>query len=105
MSLKTGRIYKIVCGLSNDVYVGSTFNELKHRFQGHKDSYKRWKLKKTNSKVSAFDLFDKYDIKNFKIMLIKEYQVCDKHHLSVYEQLWINKTKCVNINSAFAIDY
>lgn len=35
-----GRIYKIVSGQGNEYYVGSTFDELRYRFNAHKDSYK-----------------------------------------------------------------
>ena len=46
-----------------------------------------------------------YGIQNFKIILIKEYMVYREHkkdhrHLFVYEQLWINKMKCINIQCA-----
>ena len=102
MSQQVGKVYKIVCGLSDDVYIGSTFNELKHRFQGHKKGYKRCT---TENKRVLYQLFDKYGIDNFKIILIKQYMVCDRSHLRMYEQLWINKTKCINMVSAFGIDY
>ena len=49
-----------------------------------------------------FDYFEKYGIENFKIILIKSYNVVRTHqkdhkHLHAYELLWINKTKnCCN---------
>ena len=92
---KIGRIYKIICSQSDDVYIGSTFNELRVRFSQHKNLYDSWSEGKTN-KCSIYPIIEKYGIDKFKIILISEYNVVDKHHLHAYEQLWINKTRCVN---------
>jgi len=76
--------------------------------EAHRNGYNKW-LKGENKKpCSCFSYFQKYGIENFKIVLIKSYEVCRVHnkdswHLRAYETLWINKTKCVNINSP--IDY
>jgi hypothetical protein len=94
----TGHIYKIICNLdSSFCYIGSTFNQLRHRWQTHKQDYKDKK-----GTFSIHKYFDKYDIENFKIILIKSYNVVRTHrkdhkHLHAYETLWISKTKnCVN---------
>ena len=71
---------------------------MRHRWQEHKQQYKRG-----NKKISIFSYFDKYGIDNFKIVLIKEYQVVDRAHLRAYEQLCINRIKCVNKNNPFSI--
>ena len=89
--LKVGRVYKIVSGQGNECYVGSTFNELKYRFRGHKD-----KFNSKNETCSVEAMFDKYGVENCKMILIKEYQVIDRKHLSVYETLWIKKLKAIN---------
>ena len=109
MPYTTGTVYKIICNVdSKFVYVGSTFNELRHRFQQHKANYKQWlKGGRDHLKISCFDHFKKYGLENFTVVRIKEY-VCwcenklDKKHLHVYEQLWINKTRnCCNKHPAF----
>ena len=94
-----GHIYMIWTPLDNSFcYIGSTFNRLHKRFEGHKADYKR----KLNKKMSIHKYYDKYGIDNFKIDLIKTYNVIRTHqkdhkHLHAYETLWINKTKnCVN---------
>lgn len=110
MPIKTGRIYRIVCLPEPDIqYVGSTFNELRHRWQNHCNHYSGY-LDNKNTGISIYKYFDKYDIDNFKIILIKEYQVYQEHnkdrkHLQAYEQLWINKINCVNINNTINIPY
>ena len=97
---KIGRIYKIICTKSNDVYVGSTFNELRVRFQQHKDGFKSW-IGGKHSTITIYPFMQQYGIESFKMVLIKEYEVVDRKHLEAYEQLWISKTRCVNTQSAF----
>ena len=109
MSYSTGTVYKIICKLDSDiVYIGSTFNSLRNRWQHHKGSYKEY-LNGKYSCVSIYPFFQKYGIENFKIIRIKEYECyratrVDYKHLHAYEQLWINKTKnCINKYSPFSI--
>ena len=93
---RIGRVYRIIALQSNEFYIGSTFNELRHRWQKHKGHYEEWK--KGKGKCSVFDMFEKYGVENCKIILIKEYQVVDRRHLEVYESLWILKLKSINKN-------
>jgi hypothetical protein len=92
--MKTGKIYKIVHSQSDIVYVGSTFNTLRDRLSKHKN---------IDSKCIIKKYIQEFGSDQFKIILIKEYEVVDRKHLEAYEQLWINRTKCINNNSAFAI--
>lgn len=102
----SGHIYKIICTLDEKFcYIGSTFNRLSKRFEGHRMQYNKWKKGDVKT-FSCFPYFDKYGVENFKIILIKTYEVCRSHvkdhrHLDAYETLWINKTKCVNKMVAF----
>jgi hypothetical protein len=100
--MRNGKIYKIIHNQSNICYVGSTFNTLSDRWKVHKQSYTQYlKDKKSFRCISIYPYFEQYDIKNFKIILIKEYEVIDRQHLEAYEQLWINKLKTVNKKCAF----
>lgn len=107
---KIGRIYKIIHNQSDVVYVDSTFNSCRNRWQQHKHDYvkylngKFYKGKK-HGKVAIYPHFKQYGIENFKLILVKEYPVVDKKHLKLYEQLWINRTRCCNENSAFRIKW
>jgi hypothetical protein len=94
---KIGKIYKIMYIGNENIhitYIGSTFNTLRDRFYNHK----------AKKNCAIYSYFEEYGIENFKIFLIKEYEVCDLKHLQLYEQLWMNKLKNININKAFQID-
>jgi len=82
-----GFVYKIT--YLDVLYIGSTVQKLKYRFRQHKQS-----------KCSISKYFDIHGADNFIIELIKQYNVFDRKHLNMYEQLWINKLKCVNEQSA-----
>ena len=92
-----GLVYKIVHSQSDICYVGMTTSTLTKRWQHHKSD--------CNSERHADCVIYKYmrqhGIEQFKIMLIKEYNIVDKKHLRVYETLWINKLRCVNKNISF----
>jgi len=96
-----GHIYKIICRTDETFcYIGSTFNRLSKRFETHRANFNRW-LEGKRSSCSCFPYFEKHGIENFKIVLIKDYEVCrahvkDRRHLEAYETLWICRTKCVN---------
>jgi len=92
--MRTGKVYKIIHTQSDIVYIGSTINTLRDRFKTHKSSH---------SKCVISKYIQEFGSDQFKIILIKEYEVVDKQHLRAYEQLWINKTKCINYKSAFKI--
>ena len=106
MNLKTGSVYRIICLPNPDIqYVGSTFDQLRHRWSRHKSHYKAG-----INTASICKYFDEYGIENFRCVLIKEYLVCvdsqrDPRHLRVYEQLYINKLKCVNKQNAITFDF
>ena len=92
-----GKIYKIVHLQSNICYVGQTTSSLKSRWWHHTHSYD----KENNSCASIYKYMQKYGIEQFKILLIKEYEVIDKQHLKVYETLWMKKLKSINEIQSF----
>ena len=103
--MKIGRIYKIIHLDSNICYVGSTFNTTRDRWREHKSSFIKYKKNKQKYGISVFKYFEQYGVERFKMILIKEYLVCDKYHLKMYEQMHINKLKkcCINRNNPFNI--
>jgi group I intron endonuclease len=98
MTYKIGRVYRIICLPEPNIqYIGSTLDTLRNRWQVHK------KNKKNKTAITKYLI--EYGIDNFKIVLIKEYQVVDTAHLRSKEQLWINKINCVNIKCSFRINW
>ena len=108
MPIATGTIYRIICLPEPNIqYIGSTFTTTKQRWAKHRAVYKQYKNGKYHT-MSTHPYYDIYGIDNFKLIKIKEYQVWREHQkdnsqLRVYEQLWINRTKCINQSSAFQI--
>lgn len=102
-----GYVYKIVCGVdSSFIYIGSTFKTPKERLDKHKVQYHCYKRGIYNN-YSIYQYFEKYGIKNFYIIPIKQYECIDAKHLKAYEQLWLNsqknKVKVINQYNAFKI--
>ena len=87
---RIGRIYKIICSKSNDIYIGSTFNALRTRMTQHKSSFNQRKL------LGAYESFRLHGWDSLHMIPIAEYQVVDRKHLLMYETLWINKLKPCN---------
>lgn len=100
---KVGRIYKIVSTQSDHVYVGSTFNTIRDRFSKHKKDYRQWLKDMSKAKCSIYPFFKEFGVDNFKMILIKEYEVVDRTHLEAYEALWMSKLACVNKITPFQI--
>jgi len=82
-----GKIYKIVCNITDDVYIGSTIQTLKRRLKKH----------------MAMDCISKEIIKNgnYKIELIEDYPCNNKRELELREQYYIDNNKCINIKNAY----
>lgn len=101
--LMLGRVYKIHFG--DIVYVGSTIRELNDRWWWHRNSYKRWLNGCNRQCISIYPYFKEFCIENFKIELIKEYEILDRRHLEVFESLWIYKLKSVNKKVPIMFDF
>ena len=108
MNISKGHIYIIFCHINPKIYyIGSTFNELKYRWNTHKGHFNSKKKQKNVCSIHKY--FDEYGIDNFSMKLIKTYDVYREHskdrkHLEAYEQLWINKLRdCCNETSPFNI--
>ena len=79
-----------------DIYIGSTSNDyLSERMAEHRKSYRSWK-KGVSKKTMVFDLFDKYDVKNCRIILLENVNVNSKDELKQREAFYIKNNKCVN---------
>ena len=89
--ISTGHIYIIICIQNPKIYyIGSTFNQLRQRWDKHKQHYRE---KKHLCAICKY--FDEYGVNNFTIKLLKSYDVVRTHskdfkHLRAYEQLWLS---------------
>jgi hypothetical protein len=97
-----GHIYRIIHLESDLQYVGSTFNEPRKRWQQHKKDYSKW-ISGNTSTISIYPDIHDNGIDKFKLIDIKSYDVVDRKQLEAYEQLWINKLKCVNKNNPLSL--
>ena len=101
--IATGTVYKIICKLDHKfVYIGSSFDTLRNRWQNHKRDYIKW-LRSSNADVrcSCYPYFKQFGIENFKMIEIKSYDIHlkDRRCLEALETLWICKTRgCCNRN-------
>lgn len=88
-----GKIYKLCSNQTDNVYIGSTTQELDKRLNGHKSDYKKY-LDKTQHYISSIEIV-KYD--DVYIELIEEYPCESKKELEKQEgQIIKNTTNCIN---------
>lgn len=79
-----GKIYKIVNDIDNEIYVGSTIQQLCNRMALHrKDSTSP----KTENRL-LYKHINKYGIEFFRIVLIEEYPCKNKQQLEAREEFW-----------------
>ena len=84
--------YKIVCGETNAVYVGSTVQQLEKRLKGHESDYRRY-LNKRYHFMTSFIILEK---KNYTIHLI-ENVICNyRGERNNKETFYINQLNGVN---------
>ena len=83
MEFQNGKIYKLVCSETGNIYYGSTIKTLKHRLKKHKAK---------NNTCSSKSFI------NPTIHLIKNYPCNSKQELRDEEAKYIKDLECVNIN-------
>jgi len=94
INYNNGKIYKIICKTTNNIYIGSTCNTLKQRLNEHKSCYKRFKLNKQNTyNNSSFKILEN---NNYEIQLIENYQCNNKKELLERERFYIIEDNCIN---------
>tara|TARA_R110002020_G_scaffold269438_1_gene484768 strand:+ start:27 stop:548 length:522 start_codon:yes stop_codon:yes gene_type:complete len=79
-----GKIYKLVCNITNEIYYGSTIETLKERLRKHncfKDCVSR-------------NILERGD---YEMILIKDYPCNSKWELEEEEGKYIRENKCINI--------
>ena len=94
----TAFVYNITDGTDN--YIGSTEKPLEERLKGHENDYKSY-LEGKYHYVSSFDIIKKG---NYRIELLEECNVNNKHELRVIEGTYQQEMQCVNKHIAGRTD-
>lgn len=89
-----GKIYMIKSDHSSAVYIGSTCQSLRKRFNGHRGSYAHY-LRGEGGYISSYELLKYYDA---RIELIEVYPSSSKIELHAREAHYIMSMECVNTN-------
>ena len=89
-----GKIYKIVCLTTNQIYIGSTTKPLSARLATHRADYKLYKQEKYHY-VTSFKILEG---NNYRIELLEEYKCDNKEQLHAKEGKYIQLFECVNID-------
>lgn len=92
---KKGKIYKIICNTTQDVYIGSTCKTLTEILDIHKRSYISYMNGKNTDYLTSFKIIDK---NNYSIELIENYECNSKNELSSRVRYFTDQIKCVNKN-------
>lgn len=78
-----GKIYKIVCNITGEIYIGSTTRTLEDRLKGHK----------TDKDCVSRHIIERG---NYQINLIKDYPCNNLWELEEEEAKYIRNNKCIN---------
>eukprot|EP01080_Neovahlkampfia_damariscottae_P008462 gene8462-gene263 len=88
-----GKIYKIVCNVTNQIYIGSTTKDrLCQRLTKHVGDFKRYKQDKCGY-ITSFRIIEN---NNYSIVLLENYPCKNKDELQSRERFWIEQNDCVN---------
>jgi len=89
-----GKIYKLVCKTSGDIYIGSTINDLKYRLTGHLNAYVCFnnKIKGVTYRAS-FEIFKN---NNYQIELIEIFPCYSQYFLRRREGEYQRNLECIN---------
>jgi len=80
---QNGKIYKIVCNITNECYIGSTTQPtLAKRLSGHVGKYKHWKITGKGGNVTSYDIIERG---NYQILLIESFPCSSKDELTARE--------------------
>ena len=82
LNYQNGKIYKIECNITNEIYIGSTCEPtLARRLTGHVAQYKRYKNCKGNN-VTSFKIIERGD---YNIYLIENFPCTNRDELTKRE--------------------
>ena len=87
-----GKIYRIVCNVTNKQYIGSTIKSLSQRLSNHVGHYKLYKSDE-HFYLSSYDVLENDD---YYIALIEKYACKSKEELHRREGYQVKQYECTN---------
>ena len=94
VNYQLGKIYKIVCRITGEVYIGSTCEKtLARRLVAHRSACNRYIENQEGSKFSSFQIIQRGD---YYIELLENYPCNNSDELRKKEREWYDKTDCIN---------
>jgi len=95
---QNGKVYGIICNITNEKYIGSTILTLDERLIGHKTEYNRWLQDNNYTYLSSFQILERGD---YKIILLESCPCNNSEELRMREREWFDKVPNVNIRRPF----
>jgi len=87
------KIYKLTSSNSNEIYIGSTIQNLYYRKGHHIEDYKKYLLNKQHY-ITSFKIIERGG--DIDICLLEEYPCDNKEQLHQRERFYIDSNICVN---------
>lgn len=88
---RQGLIYEIVCNITGERYIGSTFElTVARRIYVHRCASKNM--------CTSKEIIDRG---NYRYGLLETIQVNSRDELRMYERKWFDKIECININRPY----
>ena len=89
-----GKVYRIICAITKDQYIGSTtLHYLSRRLQGHLAQYKAYMKGTMTSRLTSYPILERG---NYSISLLETYPCNSKAELEARERFYIETMPCVN---------
>ena len=92
VNYENAKVYKIVCNVTNKIYVGSTCKKLCQRIAAHRTEFKSWKSGKRRY-ITSFEIIEN---ENYDIILLELFPCNSKEELHMRERYYIDLLECVN---------
>ena len=90
-----GKIYRIVCNITNEIYIGSTCDSLCCRMGNHRRGHRYHKNKNDGKNgCRSFQIIDRDD---YAIVLLENFPCNDIYELKARERFYIESVKCINL--------
>lgn len=94
-----GKVYKIQCGATGEIYVGSTTKKyLSQRLTKHVSNYHDWLKGGKSTYMTSYSIIERGD---YKILLLEAYPCSSSDELRSREQHYIDTLECVNKAPAY----